>query len=127
MPIGVRRFEVGAYLLNPILQGFVGITFLLAIALYLAGIASIVGERTYLQLLPILVLSLGGLWLGCVARNRGRGFIGVLLATATVPAYAVYSWMIWPVLLRGALRQLSGRGSWAKTAREPIGDTSTEG
>jgi cellulose synthase/poly-beta-1,6-N-acetylglucosamine synthase-like glycosyltransferase len=123
MPIGVRRVEVTAYLLNPILQAFVGLTFVLSVLLYVLGIASIIGDRTYLELVPILVLGLGGLWLGCLARNRGRGLIGILLATATVPAYAVYSWMIWPVLLRAALRQFIGRGSWAKTAREPLAPT----
>jgi cellulose synthase/poly-beta-1,6-N-acetylglucosamine synthase-like glycosyltransferase len=120
MPIGPRRLEVAAYLLSPILQAFVGVTFLLAVILYLAGVASLVGERSYLQLLPILVVSVGGLWLGCLARSRGRGVRGVLLATATVPVYAMYSWLIWPVLFRAALRQFSGRGSWAKTAREPL-------
>ncbi len=126
MPIGWRRLEVAAYLINPILQAFVGLTFMLSVVLLVGGIAPLFGDGDWhWQLLAILVLSLGGLWLGCIARNRGRGVTGVLRATATVPVYAVYSWMIWPVLVRAAARQLSGRGSWAKTAREPIGDDAT--
>ncbi|MBS1844027.1 MAG: hypothetical protein JST53_06365, partial [Actinobacteria bacterium] len=36
--------------------------------------------------------------------------------------YTLYTWFLWPVLIRSTARQLSGHGSWAKTAREPIAD-----
>ena len=34
--------------------------------------------------------------------------------------YAFYSWLLWPVLLRSALRQLTERRDWAKTEREVL-------
>ena len=71
MPIGWRRLEVAAYLINPILQAFVGLTFMLSVVLLVGGIAPLFGDGDWhWQLLAILVLSLGGLWLGCIARNR---------------------------------------------------------
>jgi hypothetical protein len=36
--------------------------------------------------------------------------------------YTIYSWSLWPVLVRSTVRQLRGQGSWAKTEREAITD-----
>ncbi len=51
------------------------------------------------------------------------GVGGVLRSLLVVPAYAAYSWLIWPVIASAAVRQALGRRGWAKTAREPIGST----
>ena len=40
--------------------------------------------------------------------------------TAAAHVYAFYSWLLWPVLVRSALRQLTERRDWAKTEREPL-------
>jgi hypothetical protein len=59
----------------------------------------------------------------------GRGFVesfggpaGIALGLLIVPVYAMYVWIIWPVLARAAGRLLTRRSDWAKTAREPLGE-----
>ena len=43
-------------------------------------------------------------------------------ACSIIPVYAAYTWLIWPVLVRAALRQLLGRKGWAR----PPGSRSRE-
>ena len=50
----------------------------------------------------------------------------LLRALLAVLPYTVYSWLIFPVLVRSLGRLLTGRTGWAKTAREPIGPAPTE-
>ena len=71
------------------------------------------------QLVFFYLLAFGGTSLGCVAaapsRARAAGF-GFLIGQV----YTLYTWFLWPVLVRSTVRQLSARDDWAKTEREPI-------
>ena len=76
------------------------------------------------QLVFFYLLGFGGVVLGCVARGAPRGFRwascgGLLVAQV----YAFYSWLLWPVLVRATLRQLTDRRGWAKTERERVSFT----
>ena len=78
------------------------------------------GGGGWWQLLFFFILGAGGVTLGCIARGARTGFSGILCSFLIVPIYAAYTWLIWPVLARAAVRQVFGRREWAKTAREPI-------
>ena len=41
--------------------------------------------------------------------------------------YTFYTWLLWPVLLRSTLRQVTKRDNWAKTEREAIEPGETAG
>jgi hypothetical protein len=116
------RIDLVAYLLQPVFQAVVGIAFALSIVLAVFDVADFWDHGGWWQLLFFLILGYGGVLLGCIARGAQRGVAGVLVGILIVPVYAVYSWLIWPVLTRAALRQLLRRRSWAKTVREPIGE-----
>jgi hypothetical protein len=60
--------------------------------------------------------------LGCVARGARHGPRGLATGYLVAHPYAVYTWMLWPVLVRSVLRQLTERRGWAKTEREPLAD-----
>ena len=66
----------------------------------------------------ILTLSFGPALVSLT--SRGRGVRGALVGLLTVLPYTIYSWLIFPVLLRALGRQLIGRSGWTKTPREPI-------
>ena len=53
----------------------------------------------------------------------GRGPPPALLTCYIVAhTYALYTWLLWPVLVRSVMRQLTERRGWAKTDREPIAE-----
>jgi hypothetical protein len=65
---------------------------------------------------------------------RGGRWYSPFVALVLVIPYTAYSWIVFPVLAVGLFRQLSGRTSWAKTARETqgmdasaVGDTGGDG
>jgi hypothetical protein len=58
--------------------------------------------------------------MGCIAARVHRGPFGWLRGFAIAQVYTPYSWFLWPVLLRATVRQLTARGEWAKTEREPL-------
>ena len=59
---------------------------------------------------------------------RGGRWYSPFVALVLVIPYTAYSWIVFPVLAVGLFRQLSGRTSWAKTARETQGlDASASG
>jgi hypothetical protein len=72
------------------------------------------------QLVFFYLLGFGGTIMGCVARGAGRGLPGILRGVLVAQVYAFYSWLLWPVLLRAAVRQLARRRDWAKTQREAL-------
>ena len=61
--------------------------------------------------------------LGCIARGASEGFGGAVRGFFIAQVYAFYSWLLWPVLVRSAWRQLTERRDWAKTEREPLQPT----
>jgi cellulose synthase/poly-beta-1,6-N-acetylglucosamine synthase-like glycosyltransferase len=115
------RLDLIAYLLTPVFQALIGVAFAVSIVFAVFDVAAFWGDTHWWQLLFFLVLGYGGVLLGCIARGARRGLPGILLGILIVPVYAAYSWLIWPVMVRAAIRQLTGRRGWAKTAREPIG------
>jgi cellulose synthase/poly-beta-1,6-N-acetylglucosamine synthase-like glycosyltransferase len=115
------RLDLIAYLLTPVFQALIGVTFAISIVFAIFDVADFWDDNDWWQLAFFLVLGYGGVLLGCIARGARRGLAGILLSILIVPVYAVYSWLIWPVMARAAIRQLTGRRGWAKTAREPIG------
>jgi cellulose synthase/poly-beta-1,6-N-acetylglucosamine synthase-like glycosyltransferase len=114
------RAELVAHLLMPLWQGVIGATFVTAIVLALGGVAPFWDGGPGWQLLLFYLLAFGGTILGCIAARRGRGPLGWLAGFAIGHVYAVYTWLLWPVLLRSTARQLGRRRGWSKTAREPI-------
>ncbi len=123
-PIGhVARLELLAYLLMPLWQTLVGVTLVAAIGLAIAGTAAFWTDGPWWQLAFFYLLGFGGTMLGCVAARAGDGRLSYLRGILTAQVYAFYSWLLWPVLVRSALRQLTERREWTKTEREglPVG------
>ena len=116
----VPRSELVLYLLIPFLQGIVGVSLIAAIYLAFTGVR--LYDDRWWMLLFVYLLGFGGTMLGCIAAKlEGRfSVMGFVKGLLTAQIYAFYSWVLWPVLLRSAFRQLSHRDSWAKTAREKI-------
>lgn len=106
------------YLLTPVVQAWVGASVLLSIVFLVTGISR-PPLTVFIVVLAYLFSALPGVVGVLLARRRNgvRQFIvGVLLAHL----YLIYSWMIYPVVYRSLLRQLTGARSWAKTKREAI-------
>lgn len=116
------RVEVLAYLLMPFWQGLVGLAMLTAIVLWVTGTAPFVGGDAWVQLVFIYVLAFAGTMLGAIAAREDEGVRGWVKGFLIGNVYAIYTWFLWPVLLRSTLRQLTARDDWAKTEREPLED-----
>lgn len=121
-PFGVvPRIELLAYLLMPFWQGIVGIGIMAATYLAVSGIAPVWGGGPTWQLLFFWAMGFGGTVLGVIASRISQGPLGWLIGFGLGHLYAVYTWMIWPVLIRSTARQIGSRDTWAKTEREAIG------
>lgn len=116
----ISRIELTFYLLNPVFQGFVGLVLAAAIALAATGVAGFWGEGPAWQLVLFYVLGFGGVIFGCLARGAPRGGTGILWGLLLAQVYAFYSWILWPVLVRAAWRQVTRQRGWAKTQRETM-------
>ncbi len=120
-PLGARG-ELLLYLFMPIWQGLVGAAFVGAVVLAALGIAPFWSGGPSWQLLLFYALAFGGTVLGCVAGRRSEGLRGWLVGFLVGHVYMLYTWLLWPVLVRAAARQLGKRHEWSKTEREPIAD-----
>jgi hypothetical protein len=118
-PLGARLEQV-AYLLMPVWQGIIGPSFLTAIALMILQIAPFWNGGPSWQLLLFYALAFGGTILGYIASRRSVGVRGWLVGFLIGNVYALYTWLLCPVLLRSTVRQLTNRQNWSKTEREPI-------
>jgi cellulose synthase/poly-beta-1,6-N-acetylglucosamine synthase-like glycosyltransferase len=114
------RIETIAYLLMPFWQGLIGVTLVAAITLAATGEASFWGDSAWWQLLFFYLLAFGGTVLGCVASRADEGARGWIAGLLWGHVYAFYTWLLWPVLLRASVRQLTSRQNWSKTEREPV-------
>jgi cellulose synthase/poly-beta-1,6-N-acetylglucosamine synthase-like glycosyltransferase len=114
------RIEQLAYLHMPFWQGIVGIGLLANIILWATGTAPIWGDGPSWELCLFYVLAVGGTVMGCIAARARSGPVGWLRGFLLGHLYAPYTWLLWPVLLRAGVRQLTARGEWAKTEREPL-------
>lgn len=114
------RVEQVVYLLLPLWQALVGAALVVAIVLALTTEAVFWNSGPWWQIVFFYLLGFGGVILGCVARGAPRGARGMAGGFLIAHVYAFYSWLLWPVLLRSAARQLTERRDWAKTEREPL-------
>lgn len=120
-PLGlVARLEQVAYLLMPLWQGVIGASFLTAIGLAAFGVAPFWDGGPGWQLAVFYLLAFGGSILGCIAARRSDGPLGWVVGFLVGHVYALYTWFLWPVLVRSVARQVVRRREWAKTAREPL-------
>jgi 1,2-diacylglycerol 3-beta-glucosyltransferase len=120
-PFGLgARLEQLLYLLMPFWQGIIGLGLLGALFLWISGQVPFWGGGPTWQLLFFYLLAFGGTTLGCIAARAESGPLGWLLGLLIAQVYTLYTWFLWPVLLRATARQLLSRGNWAKTEREPI-------
>jgi 1,2-diacylglycerol 3-beta-glucosyltransferase len=117
------RVDLLAYLFMPVWQAIIGATFLAATALAILRVAPFWGGGPTWQLLLFYTLAFGGTILGCIAARRSAGVRGWLTGFLIGNVYALYTWLLWPVLLRSTLRQLTHQHAWSKTEREPIETT----
>lgn len=114
------RIELLVYLLMPFWQGLVGTALVVAIGLATFGVAPFWAGGPTWHLAVVWLLAFGGTILGCIASRTETGLRGWLVGFVVGHAYALYTWLLWPVLVRSAARQLTERREWAKTEREPI-------
>jgi cellulose synthase/poly-beta-1,6-N-acetylglucosamine synthase-like glycosyltransferase len=119
-PLG--RLELLLGLLMPVWQTIVGAALVLAVVRVLAG-STYLSEWRPVDLVVIYLLAFGPVMLGCLARIApGSGPRAIATGVLIAQAYAVYSWLLWPVLARAIGRLVARRGSWAKTERVPLED-----
>lgn len=111
------RVDALFYLLTPLVQSLVGFAFLATIVLALVYQVPVV-PKSFVFVVIFLVIGLAPIFFTLLL--RGRGWIDVWQALLLIVPYAIYSWLIFPVLFAALIREISGRTSWAKTAREPI-------
>ena len=120
-PVGLgARLEQLAYLLMPFWQGVVGVGLVAALLLAVTGVAPFWGAGPTWQLAFFYLLAFGGTAMGCIAARAEDGPLGWLRGFLIAQIYTPYTWFLWPVLLRSTARQLTERGDWAKTEREPL-------
>jgi 1,2-diacylglycerol 3-beta-glucosyltransferase len=116
------RIEQMAYLFMPFWQGLIGLGLAGALFLAIIGTAPFWGSGPTYQLVFFYLLAFGGTSLGTIAARSEEGPIGWLVGFLIGQIYTLYTWTLWPVLVRSTTRQLRGHGSWAKTEREAITD-----
>lgn len=114
------RIELLAYLLMPVWQGIIGLSFVVAVALAILDVAPFWADGPTWVLLVFYLLAFGGSVVGCIAARRGNGVRGWVTGFLIGNVYALYTWLLWPVLVRSVVRQLVRRHEWTKTEREPL-------
>lgn len=119
VPLG-PRLELLAYLLMPFWQGLVGLAIVTALVLWITRIAPFIGSDAWLHLVFIYVLAFAGTMLGAITSREEEGWRGWIKGFLIGHVYALYTWFLWPVLIRSTVRQLTERRDWAKTEREPL-------
>ncbi len=115
------RLDMVAYLLNPVWQAIVGLSLVTGMWLFaFDGVPFWTSAMPFWLLVVTYSLGFTGAVLGTVARSARRTPWAWLVGLVVAQPYALYSWLLFPVLLRAALRLALRRDSWAKTAREPV-------
>jgi cellulose synthase/poly-beta-1,6-N-acetylglucosamine synthase-like glycosyltransferase len=111
------KWELTGFVLSPLLQICVGIALLGAIGLTIVyGVDPVPADPWALLLFSLLAFS--GISLGLYSRARGDAWKTPFL----LPPYLLYTWILWPVLVRASLRILLSRNSWSKTEREALAE-----
>ena len=102
----------------PIWQAIVGVSVLVAAALAALGAVPIVPAPEQVPI--VYVHAFGNTTLGCLASRAAGGARSWLQALVLGHVYAVYTWILFPVLARSTARQVAARRDWARTDREPL-------
>src|SRR6202000_2463876 len=100
------RVEQAAYLFMPFWQGIIGLGLVGAVLLAILGIAPFWGAGPTWQLLFFYLLAFGGTSLGTIAARAGQGPAGWLMGFLIGQVYTLYTWLLWPVLVRSIVRRL---------------------
>ncbi len=112
------RIGEAVYLLMPLWQTIVGAALLTAVALAAFGIVPLIPSP---QVIPeVYVLGFSNAILGCLATRHEAGWRGWFRAIVVAHLYALYTWLLFPVLLRSIVRQLGARRDWTRTDRVPL-------
>lgn len=114
----VPKWDQVGYLLLPIVQAWVGLSVVLSIVFLVTGIAR-PPLTVFIVVLAYVFSALPGV-IGVLLARRGRGLWGFIVGLLFAHLYLIYSWLIYPVVYRSLLRQLTGSKTWAKTKRETI-------
>jgi cellulose synthase/poly-beta-1,6-N-acetylglucosamine synthase-like glycosyltransferase len=115
------RLDLVAYLLNPVWQAIVGLSLVTGMWLFaFDGVPFWTSAMPWWLLIVTYSLGFTGAVLGTVARSARRTPWAWLVGLLIAQPYALYSWLLFPVLVRAALRLVVRRDSWAKTEREPV-------
>jgi cellulose synthase/poly-beta-1,6-N-acetylglucosamine synthase-like glycosyltransferase len=113
----LARIDMTLYLLLPALQMYTALALVTAVVIALT--TDIGFWAAGWPIVVFFLVSTGGPGLFALLA-RGRGVRGLVVALGCLIPYTVYSWLTFPAIARGLARQVVGRGSWAKTAREPL-------
>jgi len=113
------RIDTAFYLVTPLLQLMTGIAFATSIVLAIAW-GTAYNPAVWWVLIFFVGVSFGPGLVTLVIRG-GRWYSPVVALVEIIP-YTIYSWLTFPVLAISLVRQLAGRTSWVKTARESIED-----
>lgn len=114
------RADLIALLLMPFFQVVVAIAFILTLIFIVFDLGGFGTAPGIAGVVTFYLLGIGAVLFGCLAWGAERGRGGLLLGWLVAHVYLLYSFLIWPVIARAAVRHLFGRGSWAKTSREAI-------
>ncbi|MEO6866878.1 MAG: glycosyltransferase family 2 protein, partial [Gaiellales bacterium] len=115
------RIEQVAALLMPVWQLVVGSAFALAAWQILVHDVRFFGDAAITTIIFYILLSFSGVVVGCAMQGwRTGGVLGLVVGVLVTPVYALYSWLLWPVLIRAVLRQTFRRRGWVKTEREQV-------
>ena len=117
------RLEQVLFLLMPFWQFIVGASLFASIYLLVfEDVPFVIEGDAWWWLYFLYLLGFGGTVMGSIAAKIGdrTTILGIIKGVITGQIYAFYTWLLWPVLLRSAFRQITSRESWAKTSREAI-------
>jgi 1,2-diacylglycerol 3-beta-glucosyltransferase len=120
-PRAARAGEV-LFLLMPLWQTIVGAALVCAAVLAALRVTTIVPSAEYLPV--VYVLGFSNPLLGCLASRSASGLRTWLRALAVAHLYALYTWLLFPVLVRSLARQIGTRREWARTDRVPLAPAS---
>lgn len=106
------------YLLTPIVQAWVGVSVVLSAIFLITGLAR--PHFTVFIVVLFYLFTAGPGIVGVLIARRWRGVWPFITDILLAHLYLIYSWLIYPVVYRALLRQISRRRGWAKTKREAI-------
>ena len=103
----LARLDMTGYLLLPALQMYTALALVTAVVI---ALTTDIGfwSAAWPIIVFFLVTTAGPGLFALLA--RGRGFRGLVVALACLVPYTVYSWLTFPAIARGLVRQLTGRG-----------------